>query len=71
MYLAVCLWYAIMQALLKNITNLSQAFFISAIYQSYQTVLTENMLKQLLNIQMIYQFLVNPKVAQSARDHTS
>lgn len=71
MYLAVCLWYAIMQALLKNITNLSQAFFISAIYQSYQTVLTENMLKQLLNIQMIYQILVNPKVAQSARDHTS
>lgn len=71
MYLAVCLWYAIMQALLKNITNLSQAFFILAIYQSYQTVLTENMLKQLLNIQMIYQILVNPKVAQSARDHTS
>lgn len=71
MYLAVGLWYAIMQALLKNITNLSQAFFISAIYQSYQTVLTENMLKQLLNIQMIYQILVNPKVAQSARDHTS
>lgn len=71
MYLAVCLWYAIMQALLKNITNLSQAFFISAIYQSCQTVLTEIMLKQLLNIQMIYQILVNPKVAQSARDHTS
>lgn len=71
MYLAVCLWYAIMQALLKNITNLSQAFFILAIYQSYQTVLTENMLKQLLNNQMIYQILVNPKVAQSARDHTS
>lgn len=58
-------------SLIEENYKFESSLFILAIYQSYQTVLTENMLKQLLNIQMIYQILVNPKVAQSARDHTS